>query len=463
MNEEKFDLKVFCDIMADCGLTRKLLISDIFIGIFDSKATLSRFGKLNTNVSIQTIKNAYNSRDELADRLADAFINYDTDQDQNLQGNYSVLVLRLKDARLQSKLNIVEPGQLPADIDERKGIYKTLLAAVLKEALATTWEKAAEINSSKMKPGNRLSESINIGLSKTITGIPANSELTPKSDTTSVINGISDLNEEETIKAFNALIENIHHGAMDEYKKEIMLQLVKDNLWSNFRFRFKHVHIENYKRIDEISISQDNCTMTKHVAYEFNLISDEIKYLEHSVDTSMVYNGDITDILDINTYVRTNDRLKIFEFTYSHIEILINGKKVDDVFRYFSVDTNPRYFSIGSCLSTSIVLDDLLQRYDDKSVYINVNYEMKCSPISTSYFYEKMGLYYSVKNYSYTCVLSPDTSKDWVLTIFPEQRNAEDIMSDRSDRGSSIHMPDWAPPGRNALYMLEYEGQLEFK
>jgi hypothetical protein len=469
----KFDLKDFCKLMVDCGLTLDLLCNDIFQGHFGAISTLSKFKTLNAKVSILTIKGAYNSIGSFADRLAGAFANYDTGKNQILKGNYAILVQSLKNAPMQKKLNIVEPGQLPKDTDEREKIYKTLFVAVLRETIGNTWEKAVISNNSKRKPGTNHSKPDYIELTKNDsndTSEPLISEIPKKSDSSSVFKGISNLSGEGAVQVFNALMDKMHGSSLDAYQKEIMWDL----LFEGFVSTVERGYMEMYSRDDVISISQDNSTLTKHVTYELNLISDEIDYLYHLVKARKMYNGDLTDILDINTHVRAQDRRKIFEFMYNNLEIFINGKKVDDVFRYFEVDTKPRQFkneqSGARFLDTTIVLYEILHSYEDKKVHLKVNYEQEFSPIMSHCLVQLNKLYFTVKNYTYNCALSHDTPKQWAIQVLPIVTNMSIMFNNvannsavGTDRGRSIVNPGWVTPGNCVLYALNYEGPLVFK
>jgi hypothetical protein len=448
--DEKFELKDFCEMMVTCGLTRDKLQKDIFTGFFGSPAGLSRYENYNKSISLDTLRNAQNRIGVFADRLADAFANHDTGENQYLQGNYAILVQCLKDAPLQNKLKIVEPGQLPEDFYERKKIYRTLFFDVLSETFAATVIKAASIKRSNKKTENNPPDA-------------ADTESPKKGDVSDIIDGISNLSSEETVQVFNALMEKLNGTSLDANEKEIMLKLANRTSVNNS----KRLYMKKYKRTDEISISQDSSTMTNNVRQEFSLISDQIESLKYSLSRRRLYIGDITDIKDINTSNRQEDRRKIFEDVYSDLIVYINDKKVDKIFQHFRVVTEPRNFKNeqgnGDFLKTEIVLDELMQSYREKSVSVTVDSVRKNSPIMSNHLYTLNRIHYPVKKYAFTCVLSADTPKQWVLQLLPILPAKTFLRQNDLPRNKSIFIYDWVTPGHALLYVLEYTGPLEFK
>jgi hypothetical protein len=448
--DEKFELKDFCDMMVICGLTRDYLERNIFTGFFGSPTTLSRYENYQNTMSLDTLRNAQKSIEAFANRLADAFANHDTGQ-----GNYAILVQCLKDAPLQNKLKIVEPGQLPENFCERKKIYKTLFFDVLSETFVATVIKAASIKnsikSSNKKAANNPPE-------------PADMEIPKKGDLASVINGISNLSKEETIQAFNAIIEKMDGTSLDAKEKEIILKVANRRYVNNAN----RIYMEAYKRTDDIAISQDNSTMTKIVTQGFSLISDQIDDLEYSLERRRMYNGDITDIKDINMLKRQQDSKKIFDFFYSDLEITINDESVDDkdIFQYFWVETEPGDFENehgnGDFLKTAIVLDELLQRYEENSVKVKIKSKQKYSPIMSNHMYMLNRIHYPVKGYVFSCVLSAETPKQWELQLLPILPAKTFLRQNELPRSKSISIYDWVTPGHGVLYALEYVGSLEF-
>ncbi|MDR1642642.1 MAG: hypothetical protein LBT59_23375 [Clostridiales bacterium] len=480
MPDEVFDLNAFCDIMKEyCGFSLEFLANSIFGTHLGSISSLRRILKYER--PIKSLQEDQKHVDIYAANLAKAFTDEDKNSGKSLKSNcYNLFVQGLKGTPLCNKIQIVEPSQLPSDVNERTSVYKKLASAVLDEAFSATLITAIEKNRLKDVKNKDLSEQATDDLPKI--AVPVVSEPTKStnpvvvepskiSNPQSVIDSISTLNKDETKVVFNSLMEKMRGETLEEFENEFLHNFVNGYLLS----KPERTYLDLYSRTDEVFINEDNTSLTKNEHKDFTLVSNRPDNLHFSISRSYLYTGGVTDIHDINSDSRYDDRLGIFNFSYYNIEISVNGVKTDNIFQYFRIATDPDDFKYeqgsGSMIHSKIVLDQLLQSFKSNKARIHIKTFFKYNSIHSNNLYVLFRIPYPVKKYVFTCVLRDDTSKQWDVKLLPilpgyfslesdEYSKQNFIKQDASLSSKTITITDWVTPGFGILYALEYKGLL---
>ncbi|MDR1644178.1 MAG: hypothetical protein LBT59_31160 [Clostridiales bacterium] len=466
MPNEVFDLKSFCAIMKKCGFSHDCVAKDIFGGCLGSSSSFSRVVNYHKNLSLNTLLEAQKHIDLYADNLAVIFAKNDEQQySKRLKIScYTLFVQGLKGSPLFSKVKIDDPSQLPVNISERTKVYRDLAFEVILEAVSTTITTAYE----KLSPENNgLSEQSVADLPKNTNSessiIASPSVVEPKaSSMQNVINSISNFTKDEKKTVFNFLIQDMRGEYLSEFEQDLYYTFVKDYLLNSIN----HTYIETFSRTDEILISKDNSLITKWISRDFLLISDHPDKLSQSFDVNHMYTGDITDLRDINTPSRFDDRLSLFKTTYNNFELTINDIKVDDVFQYFKINNDPEKFKIlqgfRRNLKTSIDISELLRSYNTNEFKI-VTKSSRQSPVLSNVIYLLIRFNNPVKKYCLSCVLKEDTSINWQIAMLPILPgyfiNTSNKYSDNNflelveaENSKSIFIANWVTPGFGILY-----------
>jgi hypothetical protein len=279
-----------------------------------------------------------------------------------------------------------------------------------------------------------------------------------------IIDSISHLTKDEKKAVFNSLVQDMRGDYLSEFEQDLYYTFVKDYLLDT-----NHTYIEQYNETVEVFISKDNSYITKDVTSSFTLITDHPETIQRSFDRSFQYVGDITDLHDINSSTRTQDRLKLFIDAYVKYDITINNVKIDNVFQYFVIKTDPDEFKgAGSQLYTAIILDDLLRSFKSNELKIYIKCSSKTIGLYSERLYTLTRFTLPVKYYLFTCVLKDGTSNNWKVSLLPilpgyfprksikySQKNF--VTQNSTENSKTISINNWVTPGFGLLYVLEYK------